>query len=102
MPMPPMFAAKGIPSISALEKLEPFGSLVASGRMAATIRAVVAVFDIHIESAAVRPITPSNTTEGLFPRRLKTKLLNSTSRLYYENTLAMTNPPNMSMTTGLA
>ena len=102
VPIPPMFAEKGIASMRPRRRLASGGIFRTKGRTVVTMMAVVAVLDIHIDIAAVKTIIPKRMTGGRVPNRLRIIWQNSRSRLFLLNTLAITNPPNRSTTTGLA
>ena len=85
VPIPPIFAEKGIPRRSALVNLEFSGNFLIIGRTDATIIAVVAVLDIHIDMKAVNAMYPKRITLGFLPSLVMKNELN-----YFEH--AMENP----------
>ena len=99
--MPPTFAATGMHRANPVRPT-PLGRAMRTGRRTANIVAVVAVFDMNIDSDAVMIISPSTVRRALVPKGRSSTAARLRSSPYFAAASAMRKPPRNRMMTGLA
>lgn len=99
--IPPMFEARAIPRMRALDISESAGRLRSIGWMIDRHKTGAATLLIHMLANAATNILVTSTVRGFVPALLRTKVAILFAMSYFESAAATVKPPSNSIMTGV-